>query len=110
VNAPAWDPHKPVVPVAEDGSLLHYPGVSARWVRWEPFRSGLRLERFARGRSAAFAVLTDEDGARFPMMLADLEDFLQRGSIVRGRLSPPLGLTWTVRKRGQNYGVRLADS
>jgi hypothetical protein len=109
-RARTWDPKKPVVPLADDGGLLHYPEPwrGFTWERWHPFRDGLRLEHFARGRSAAYAVLSDEDGRTFPMMLADLEDFMKRGSIVRGRLTPPLGLTWTVRKRGQNYGIRLA--
>lgn len=117
MTRPTWAPRAPVVPLGPDGSLQHYPEsvwVNGErhwptWTLWEPFAGGLRFEGFTRGRSAAYAVLNHEDGRSFPMMLADLEDFLQRGQIVRGRLTPPLGLLWAVRKRGQNYGVRLAD-
>ena len=117
MNAPTWDPKAPVVPVMSDGSLQHYPSGTWRgrerlpiqWRAWEPFTDGLRFEGFSRGRSAAYALLSHEDHRVFPTMLADLEDFLKRGQLVRGRLTPPLGLVWAVRKRGANYGVRLSD-
>jgi hypothetical protein len=110
VTRPIWDAKNPVVPVADDGSLKHYPDTWTEfsWQPWEPLTGALTFEGFERGRSAAYAIFRAQDGRKFPMFLADLEKvLLSEAGLIDGQTDP--FATWTVRKRGQNYGIGLAS-
>lgn len=72
------------------------------WREATPFEATLTFRRFERGRSAAHAVWTDEEGHHFPMFLVDLAELIgsklvQSGGKVHG--------VWVFRKRGQNFGI-----
>lgn len=99
------------VPFAEDGSLLHYAETryarpADRGVEWrpaEPFTAALTIATMHTGRSAKYTEWTDAAGRRFPMFIADLIEMLRSADVHRGTVDG----FWTVRKRGQNYGVRF---
>ena len=44
-----------------------------------------------------------DNGARHPLFLTDLEEILKRWNISEGTVSG----RWTFTKRGANYGVRM---
>jgi hypothetical protein len=110
MTTPRWDAANPVVPVADDGSLHHFPQRRGglNWQPWEPPTGALTFEGFERGRSAAYAIFRSRDGRTFPMFLSDLEKvLLSEAGLIAGETDP--FATWTVRKRGQNYGIGLAS-
>lgn len=94
-----------------DGTLLGYPEPYPQeppmeWRSVEPFEAILYFENFQRGRSATEAIFVSAAGKRFPMFLRDLADVLLEappggwydGGVIRG--------SWTIAKRGQNYGIK----
>ncbi len=70
------------------------------------FESVLAIDKMQRGYSAKYLIWVDEEGHTYPMFIADLIDLLKRGVVQEGVTTPH---RWTFRKRGENYGVRLAD-
>jgi len=99
-------------------SLMHYPerawdGVigSGRtseptWVDVDPFMADLTFTGFQRGRSAAYAIWQKQyDVSTYPMFLTDLEAL-----ILSGKMSLTVSGLWLVKKRGQNYGIRLTET
>jgi hypothetical protein len=97
-------------PFDENGNLLSYPrawfGKEVVWNPIEPFVESLKLVGTERGRSAAHFMWEDTRGRQYPMFLTDLVNLL-----IRRPITPP-GVThyetWTIKKRGQNYGIALA--
>lgn len=104
---------------SQTGNLHHYP--STEWVTdytgqrhpvgpvWKdnvPFRADLRLERYGRGRSAAYFIWKSDEGIEYPMFMSDMADMLQRAVIRNGLVENG---QWHVRKRGQNYGIALIN-
>lgn len=87
--------------------LLHYPlDVSdTEWVDNEPTMLTLHVLETVRGRSAAYFMWVDSVGRNWPMFLTDLADVLRHCEIRGGKVSA----MWKVRKRGQNYGIALAE-
>jgi hypothetical protein len=65
----------------------------------------LTISDMHRGRSAAYFECVDEGGHRFPLFMTDLLEVVRALDIRRGTVAG----RWVVCKRGQNYGVRLAD-
>ncbi|MFI6317321.1 hypothetical protein ACIBG8_07370 [Nonomuraea sp. NPDC050556] len=107
-------------PYDQRGNLMHYPedsycndaetGTSA-WVPpdWRPistFTATLTLTGRRRGRSAAYFMWTDQDGHEWPMFLTDLDYLISSATITNGIVTG----TWTVGKRGANFGVRYVSS
>lgn len=94
------------------GSLLEYtyarPGEERSGVEWRentPFQATLYIDGTERGRSAARFIWKTADGRRFPMFLTDTVETLRRGVEAGGSITA----LWMVAKRGENYGIRLAD-
>lgn len=103
-----WNPKDPHAPFNENGDLMHYPEgwyTNIEWRKVEPFQGRLRLEGYARGRSAAYFYWLDGQGHRYPMFLADVAALLQERDVVAGEVHG----WWRVVKRGQNYGLALHD-
>jgi hypothetical protein len=94
-------------------SLLHYSHPlyeyreGVEWREVEPFERTLTLKDTRRGRSAAYFIWVDALGNEYPMFMTDVADLIRRGCIEFGVVHDAM---WTVRKRGQNFGIRLADS
>lgn len=103
-------PKEPIqAPYDTHGNLLHFPGYSyhstqPEWRDVVPFDATLTFNGQHRGRSAAYFEWLDADGRKWPMFMTDIGDLLQAATIDLGVVSA----RWTVQKRGQNYGVRLA--
>lgn len=93
-------------PYFPNGSLMHYPSSwdDADWRDIVPFTARLTLACYTRGYSAAFFLLLDEQNREYPMFLTDFTELVQQRACIRGRF---LLSTYTVQKRGQNYGIRL---
>ena len=87
---------------------MHYAAgyFKVEWKQNFEFDSVLGVRNMERGRSAKYLMWEDEQGREYPMFIVDLLDLLQRGIVHEGITAP---FTWTFRKRGQNYGIRLAD-
>jgi hypothetical protein len=102
-----WDTRNPQAPYhPATGSLLDYPVGPHEFRPVRPFSARLVLIGFSRGRSSAVARWSDmRTGARYPMFLTDLEELLSHRVVSAGETEME---TWTVRKRGQNYGIALS--
>ena len=117
------DDHKGYAPFDDVLGLLHHEFESyGRTVTWEPMADSLymtlSLEGCVRGRSAAYFLFVDElTGKKYPMFLTDMEHLIKnftpnvdvkpgvhihKPGVFQGR--------WQVRKRGQNYGIRLVST
>lgn len=99
-------------PYDKDGNLLHYPDTFYRhngmeWKDEGTFTETLVFEGQRRGRSAAYFVwrkqLTD---ITYPMFMKDLGDLIKTTTVDRGVVTG----SWTVQKRGTNYGIRFVGS
>lgn len=110
MEIPVWKKEKPYALVMEDGSWLNYANYwhirrnEVKVVFIEPFEAKLRLDGFSRGRSAAnFDLVNADTGARYTMFMKDFLEYIQtHGNVTEGILKG----TWTVVKRGQNYGIK----
>lgn len=89
-------------PYSSGGELLSYPSGIVQWRPIIPFRASLTFVGHGRGRSAVTFNWRDEDGHVWPMFVTDLAGLLGETVLDHGRT--PV-LTWTVRKRGANYGI-----
>lgn len=98
------------VPYNVKGDLLHHASFgystidTVIWKNNDIFECALTLDSFERGRSAAYYFFKNDNGCLFPMFLVDLEHLLFRTTIKNGRVENGV---WSVKKRGQNYGVRF---
>lgn len=104
-GSPVWDAKNPHVPVDNDGNWLSYPAWNhAGWLKVKPFHATLTVDSVRTGRSSKVVVLVDDAGKSYPMFVADLVKGIKDGSleIVAGQITA----TWTVSKRGANYGIR----
>lgn len=106
------------VPFDAQGNLMHYArpdygqehyvfDKAHEWRDVEELEMTLTLNGTHRGRSAAYFEWVDALGHKYPMFLTDAADLMRRGCIEFGVVHDGM---WVVRKRGQNYGVRMADS
>lgn len=62
-------------PYRADGSVPHFPKEweeKYTWKESEPFKAKLTLEDMARGRSAAYFIFKNENGAVFTVFMTDL--------------------------------------
>jgi hypothetical protein len=80
--------------------------VGPDWRPNEPFRAVMEFVGMSRGRSAANFDLKDEHGIPYTMFMTDVLDLMKRHSIKKGKTDR---LEWAFCKRGQNYGVKLAQ-
>lgn len=96
-------------PFKKDGGLWHYPPYSQDNLVWEPIEewdAEMKMVGYNRGRSAAFFLWVDtEDNSSYPMFLTDMSDALKAAVIDKGVIDG----TWTVVKRGMNYGLKLVS-
>lgn len=98
------------------GNLMHFPSlvwdqdkqkyVDPMWVDNKPFMASLYLGGFQRGRSAAYYMWENINGAKFPMFLSDMLDVVQNCTIKNGVVNS----LWHCVKKGQNYGIQLFDN
>ncbi len=103
------------VPFSERGDLLHWVspttgqdyGHTTDWRDNEPFTAAMTVGQMYAGRSAKYVDLVDEAGHRYPMFVTDLLDVLATEHGLQGNRTGEQ--TWMVGKRGQNYGLKLAD-
>jgi hypothetical protein len=96
------------IPFDKDGNQLTYPedfgrSAVAEWMDNVVFYDTLEFQRFLRGRSAAHCEFKRLSGQKVIMFLRDFEDVIPE--MFAGRIHA----RWTYCKRGQNYGIRLAD-
>jgi hypothetical protein len=103
-------------PFDEHGNLMHYARPESRqeshgyedaheWRDVETFEASLTIGETYRGRSAAYFMWSDVLGHKYPMFMTDIADLIRRGCIEFGTVHDGM---WVVRKRGQNYGIRMA--
>jgi hypothetical protein len=102
-DEPVWDDTCGRQP---DGSWKAPPRIPPDWRPNTPFLATLTLEGMIRGRSAAYFDWHDEDGRSYPMFLTDLVDLMKSAHVVQCGV---VTAWWMAAKRGQNYGIRLAD-
>ncbi|MFI6813236.1 hypothetical protein ACIBG7_12530 [Nonomuraea sp. NPDC050328] len=107
-------------PYDQRGNLMHYPQDNHRRIPetgtyevvppdWRPittFPATLTVTGRRRGRSAAYFMWSDQDGHEWPMFLADLDHLISSATIANGVVTG----TWTVGKRGQNFGIRYVGT
>jgi hypothetical protein len=93
-------------PYDPNGNLEHYPTHRTVWRPNEPFKATLQIETSISGRSAKYLIWVDADGRRWPMFVTDCIDLMRRADVLKGVAEG----TWVVRKRGANYGLRLATA
>jgi hypothetical protein len=90
----------------KNGNLQSYPYNPDEWRDNYEFEETLEYVTYYRGRSSATIAFKDSQGHTYEMFLTDFDDVMKRkgfnGKFVTGK--------WTFVKRGQNYGIRLADS
>lgn len=102
--------YKGEIPFFSNGSVPSYAYAPESGVTWKPnaiFEANLSIESFSRGRSAAnFDVKNMQTGAKYTMFLTDFLALLKRHTLDHGETPR---LKWQFTKRGQNYGVTLAD-
>jgi hypothetical protein len=108
-------------PFDQNGNLMHYPevvwwdyagtrdayGMPPRigpvWIEVEPFTATLEFDTYRRGRSAAYFIWKDCEGATYPMFLKDLSELLSSTSVI---VNGAVHARWEIVKRGRNYGIR----
>lgn len=97
------------VPYDPKGNLMHFPrqwGIEVDWRPNEPFEAELTLDSTTRGRSAAYFTFVDLGGHKYPVFMTDISEIMATSVIDHGKVSG----RWVVGKRGQNYGLRLAQA
>ncbi|MFI6485212.1 hypothetical protein ACIBH1_45390 [Nonomuraea sp. NPDC050663] len=100
-------------PFDAGGNLMHYArkpyhGQAAyyqahEWRPNEPFVATLTMASTRRGRSAAYFIWADAEGRTYPMFMTDVADLVRDAVINQGTVTGQ----WTVRKRGENFGIRF---
>lgn len=91
------------------GSLVPYPDSSSgniEYVENRVFTDTLTYTGFGRGRSSAVFYFVGSKGETYQMFMTDMDDLIK----YRGITDKQVDAWWTYQKRGQNYGIRLADS
>lgn len=96
-----WDR---TAPYDDKGSLLHYPGNQPIWKPIEDFQATLVYQTYNRGRSAAYFTFADKKGVEYPVFMKEFDEIILR--MVVGMVTG----TWTVTKRGRNFGLKLKTS
>lgn len=89
-------------PYDGQGNLLNYPETwkGSQMYPIVPFTGTLKLIDYEKGRSAVNMIFQDVNtGKKYPMFLSTFFDITERMThrVING--------TWTVVKRGQNYGI-----
>jgi len=92
----AWDRK---VPYDQNGNLLHYVDWRdpSAWKEVYEFDATLTFVRFARGRSAVYAWMRDDEGHEYPLSLNDFEPFVPK--LKKGQIAGK----WTQKKQGENF-------
>lgn len=98
------------------GSLMHYPERVYQGIgqylepEWrdvsKPFCLSIFCASMSRGRSAAYFIWRDANGATYPMFMTDMLEVIQKARIFNGCI---VDGWFTIRKRGQNYGLALYE-
>lgn len=92
------------VPFDKNGNQLDYGGYSvAEWKDNYEFTAKMRITDFIQGRSSAGWYLVDEKGHRYYMFMSELLKVINAKVIDHGTV---VG-TWTFRKQGANYSIKL---
>ena len=102
-----WDKR---APYDSNGNLMHYAasfGFGRNAFIWRPveeFKASMEYLGYSRGRSAAYMKFVDRDSqSKYPMFLVEFD------KIVRKLRFGKINGVWTVRKRGQNFGIELVQ-
>lgn len=88
-----------------NGDLQSYPMFVDEWRDNYVFEDTLTYETYHRGRSSATLCFRDSNGHSYEMFMTDFNDLLKR----KGLEGRSVTAKWTFVKRGQNYGIKLAD-
>lgn len=116
MELPKWDKKNPYVPIDRNGNWMQYArGVvddpDSTWYGYKaakleyikPFEANIRILDYYTGRSARGLNLQNEDtGVKYTMFMSDFIDFIRHGNVKDGIM---VG-TWTVVKKGANFGIR----
>ena len=97
------------IPFDSDGNLLNYILPSMDDVTWREnfeFSTIMTYCGFSRGRSSILFHFTDTQGKKYLMFVSDFDDLLNR----KGLEGKTINETFTFCKKGDNYGVKLANS
>lgn len=100
-------------PYSANGSLLPFADTwmfhsgQAEMREIVPFDAVLVLNGMHRGQSSALLYWMTDDVRQFPMFLTDVCALMSSSVITHGRTGM---CTWTVRKRGQNYGLKFVKN
>ncbi|MEU9405662.1 hypothetical protein AB0E08_08145 [Streptomyces sp. NPDC048281] len=98
-------------PYNSTGHLINYvhgyAGDVPEWRPNKPFPALLGLQGITRGMSAARFCWLSDKGQPFEMFMTDAADLMKgRAPLYAGTVDS----WWMIIKRGQNYGIRLADT
>lgn len=90
------------------GTLIDYGGSgdNVEWVENKVFLNTLTYTGYGRGRSSAVFYFKGILGETYQMFMTDMDDLIKYKGITDQKVTAH----WTYQKRGQNYGIRLADS
>lgn len=97
------------IPFDKDGNLLAYPTpfYLGEWRDNHVFEDTLKYIGYVRGQSAArLKWQSVNTGKTYEMFMDDFDYLMKRSGIEFDEVCA----AWTFCKRGQNYGVRLADA
>lgn len=89
-----------------DFAHLEYGNEGEEWRDNVPFTATLECTGMESGYSAKYTWWKDEEGHRYPMFVADIVHLVQNADITGGKV---WDTQWIVRKRGQNYGIRIYE-
>lgn len=89
------------------GSLIDYDNRSGNveYIENKVFGDTLTFEGYSRGRSSAVFNFVDSNGATYQMFMTDIDNLLKSKDLINRQVKG----TWTFCKRGQNYGIKLAE-
>lgn len=75
------------------------------WDEVKPFCASLQFKGISRSGHSVYSVWTAREGVSYPMLVTDLDNFLQHATLNDGWTEP---LKWETVKRGTVFGIRRA--
>ena len=82
----------------------HRGRYSGDWREEAEFEATIEVVRTVRGRSASYLIVKDQNGVEHSMFISELVEALY--NFKKGKCR---GM-WVPKKRGQNFGIRLAKA
>lgn len=88
-------------------SFQPYNDTDVEWVENREFNDTLTYLGFSRGRSSATFLFEGSNEEKYTMFMKDMDTLLKSPKNI---IDMQVSAVWTYQKRGQNFGIRLADS